>query len=496
MGLIWLNNYLKDQPVQKLDRSGKKEIKRLEKQLKLHKSDENSKAEAGCLEDIGFIFFNARMYREAVDYWKEALRVYQETNDRPSMAESFSNIGTAFRLMGELSQAARFYNKALVLDHEFNSSEGELKSLHNIGSTWLDLGENENALEIFNNAMELARTEKNGNWEALSLYRLGLVYHALNQYREAFRFYEEGLKISEKHHFLEMMTRCTCGLGQCYDILGEYSQAIPCYEDAIRGAQNLRDADLEMSIKISQAQMNIHLGLLDQGREIANQTADMLTESMTIQTQLALLRAKIYMIYNMRGKAVDLLDTAEKIAEKLPNGYYLCMVWFRKIDLEIESGQYGNALSILQRIQSRYPEGRSLMIDLKSALLLGQIHRGMNQDELALKARESAILKAQCLSSPRYLWRSHHSLGRYCHHQRRFESARDHYSTALKWIDRAASNLDPSLRSVFLHQKDRLQVYQDFIILQISTGHKEAAARILKRLNSDVLNRKIAHLFK
>jgi tetratricopeptide (TPR) repeat protein len=496
MGFSWINNIIRGQPSQHVKKDFKKEIKRLEKRLKGLKNKENSKAEGKCLEDIGFVYFKTKLFQEAVDYWEEALRVYQETNDRPSMAESYSNIGTAYRLMGDLPQAARFYNKALVLDHEFNSSEGELKSLHNIGSTWLELGEYENALDIFNNAMELARKERNRNWEALSLYRLGLTYRASHQYRESFRFYEEGLKVAEQANFLEMMTRCTWGLGHCYEMLGEYSQAILCYEDAQLGAKNLKDNDLQILVFISHALLLIHIGLLDRGREMANLAVTMDSDSLIVQAELSLLRAKIYSIYNMREKVNEMLDSAEMAAKQLPNGFYLAQVILRKAESKIDSGHFDVAATYLEQLFLKCPEGQSLLIDLKSTLVQGQIHRGLKEEQKALKARESSILKAQCMAAPRYIWRSHHSLGRFYHHQRRFEEARDHYRTALKWIDRVASTLDTPFRKVFLHERDRLQVYQDFVILQISTGHKESAAKTLKRLNSETLNRKIAHLFK
>lgn len=47
------------------------------------------------------------------------------------------------------------------------------------------------------------------------------------------------------------------------------------------------------------------------------------------------------------------------------------------------------------------------------------------------------------------------------------------------------------MRKVFLEHKDRQQLYQDYILLLIKMGHKEQALRILKRVASDSLNRKL-----
>jgi len=504
MGSIWPyfgnknNASEKSNNPKKLDRNFRKEIKRLEKKLKSYRNSENSQSEAKCLEEIGFLYFDREVFENAMDYWKDALRVYQETNDRKSMAESYSNIGTACRLLGDLRQATRFYNKALLLDHEFNLGIGELKSIHNLAGTWLDLGEHDNALDVFNNALEIARENRNSNWEALSLYRIGLTYQASHQYREAFRFFEEGLKVAEKTHHLEIMTYSTFGLGQCYDMMGEYSQAFPCYQDALEGAINLKDQNIETLIQVALAHLYTHIGQADIARKITREATANLGDdtSVIVQLELNVLNAKIYGIHGMWEKAFSKIQIAEEQAENLPNGFYLAQVLLTRADFELECGHFDKSLEIIKGLRTKYPEGSSTLVDLETVLALGLIYRGLKKDEIALKFRESAILKAQYLAVPKFLWRAHHSLGRFYHHQRRFDQAREHYQTALKWIDRETTSLEPAQRPIFQSKKQRLQVYQDYVILQITTGHKEAAARTLKRLNSDTLNRKVQHFFK
>ena len=481
-----------------VDRNFKKEVKKFEKKLKSFRNNENSQAEAACMEKLGFLYFDQKLFDSAIEQWKNALRVYQEINDRRSMAESYSNIGTACRLQGEFHQAARFYNKALLLDQEFNKGEGELKSFHNLGGTWLDLGENENALEAYNSALEITREFNIGNWEALSLYRIGLSYLSSHQYRDAFRFFEDGLRVAEEERSLEVMTRCTFGMGTCYEMLGEYAQAVPCYQDSYGGAKTLEDPELESLICIAHAKLNIHLGFLDESRDITR-TAKEAAErksSQTVDTELHLLRARIYAIQGLWEKAFKMLEIAEENAMSLPNGQYLAQVLLQRANFDIECGHYENARTVIDQMNRKYPDGKSPLIDLETTLALGFIYRGLKKQEQTLEVRESAVLKAQFLACPRYLWRSHHSLGRFYHQLQRFEQARDQYETALKWIDRAANSLDPAIRSIFLHQKERLQVFQDYVILLLTTGHKEIAARTLKRLNSETLNRKVQHFFK
>jgi len=499
--LFWLKinkSSNRDQKHQlKTDRNFKKQVRQLQKEIKTHKNNERSQDEAKCLEKLGYLHFDREIYNQAIEYWTEALRVYQELNDRKCMAESYSNIGTACRLEGDLRSAARFYGKALVLDHEFNLTEGELTSLHNLGGTWLDLGDCESALESFGNALEIAKTDRLKEWEALSLYRLGLSYQSLQQYENAFNFFEDGARIAEKIKNLEILTYCTLGLGISYEFLGDYKQAIPCYEDALIGAESLKDKNLEAIVLIATARMNIHLGILEKARELSRKVEEELGQGLSslVDLQLKTLKADVYALQGMWEKAFVLIESAAELASDMPNGKYLADVLIKKANYELESSRYKNALEVIHERAAKYKEGDSHQVDLETFIVLGKIYRGLNRDDKALEAREAAIRRAELLCIPRFLWLTHHNLGRFHQYQNRFDLARESYQTALKWIDHSAKSLEPSLRKIFLEHRERIQVYQDFIMLQISTGHIEIAERTLNRLNSDILNRKLRRFF-
>ncbi len=498
MGSWWLNLRAGRKAAKKDGKNLRKQVKKLEKQVKEHHQNGDSFKEGRVLEEIGFLYFDDGMFEVAVEYWTQALQVFQEINNRESMAETLSNLGTARRLQGDLRQAARLYNKALILDKKHDTSGGELTSLQNLGATWLDLGEYDNAFDAYNEALGIARKQRKPDWEALSLFRLGISALNLNHHRKAFDYFQEGLAIADALQNLELIIECTYGLGQCYESLGDYQQAILCYEDACTGARNLDDRNLECLIKIASANLHIHIGYFDQAREMATKIEGILPEtpSRRLQIETALLRARIYTMYRMEEKANKQLEIAENTAKELPDGFQYARVLLLKSELKLQNKKHESAMGILFQINGKYQEGRSLLIDYQITLMRGLCYRGKSQESQALKARRSAVNKAQILGIPRYLWKAHHSLGRFYHHQHRFAQARDQYHIALKWIEQTAGNLDNHMRRVFLHNKERDEIYQDYVILLISSGHKEKAARILERHGSKSLIQKVEHFFK
>ncbi|GEM_PF-6789152 len=482
---------------QSVDRHFRKKIKTLEKQLKSDRADENSQAEAATLEELGFLYFDQKMYQAAIDSWSEALRVYLDTNDRKSMASAYSNIGTAHRLTDDVRQAAKFYNKALLLDREFHSGAGEMASLHNLAGAYLQLGEYDNALEKYTEALDIARTNNLDAWLGITCYRIGLNCQFKLEYNEAHRFFMESLRLAEDSNRLDMMTLSIFGMGQCYDILSDYKQALLCYTDALAGARNLQDRHLEHTILIAYANLMMHLGQTEQARDLVRQAIEIAQDvnvSPIDQIEQLLIRARIFSVQGMLEKAVRCLDDAETLSMPLPNLIYLAQILHRRAELENENGRFDNAHELMRRMIGYFPEGRSPLVDLESNLLLGHVFRKLRQEDQAVDAREKAVSIADSLGYPRFLWRTYHALGRLYHSQQRILEAGEAYETAMKWIHYAAANVETAQRPAFFESKDRLQVFQDAVVLLLATGHKEEAIRILNSLNIDSLNRKVQHM--
>ncbi len=493
-----LSNHDAANDAQLLDRTFKKKIQRLSKDLKNCRQKQNSQAEALCLEETGFAYFDVRKYDEAIQNWTDALRVYQEVNDRKSMAQSYSNIGTAYRLQGDIRSAAKFYNKALLLDREFNPGNAELISLHNLGGAWMDLEEYENALESFSNALEISRQAKLVVWEGWTLCRLGATYQMMQHYIEAFGFFENGLKIAETLKQLELMILCTFGMGHCYEYLGEYSQAIPSYQDVLDGSVNLGNNTLQVTALIAMAHLNIHLGFWDLAREQARQASELMRDDpgSCLGIELGLLKADIYALQGLWEKAFRAIEELIVHASRLNLSHYIGKVLMKKAMYEIETGRYETAHTTIETINRSIDITKSSLLNLEVTLALGKIFHGLKQDDQAMAYREEAVRKAGLLAIPRYLWQAHYSLGRLYFVQQRYDHARDEFHVALRWIDHSSQSLDPSFRKTFLHHKERILIYQDYIMLQITTGHKEHALRVLKRLDSDMLYRKVRHFFE
>ncbi|HPQ39434.1 MAG TPA: tetratricopeptide repeat protein [bacterium] len=479
------------------DRHLKKRLKLLHRQVKQHHQAENSQAEAKTYEEIGMMLFREKFFDSARDRWKDALRIFQETNDRPSMAELYSNIGTAYRQEGNLREAARFYNKALLLDRDFNQGQGELTSLHNLGSVWIELSEYESALDAYAEALDIAREHHLVEWESDTLYRLGFTYRHMFRQTEAFRFFDSGLKCAENIQNLPLMTLNIFGLGTVYEDIGEYSQALLCYGDAVQGARNLEDTALEADVLTRTSALKLHIGFLDEAREIARSANDLIPEDLPsyVRVEQDLLRADIYYARGMKEKSITLVNKALAMADRMPNRRGLIQARLRQAIMELDRNQCSTALELVQSLERGTELNHNKVTEIERLIVLGRIYPGVHRLDDALKVRETAAIKADETRIPRLIWLTRHQLGRIFNQQQKFQLARNEFERAEQVISRTSMSLEPGARRVFLEHRERLNLYQDYILLLDKMGHKEQAYRIMKRVDSDILNKKLKHLF-
>ena len=78
--------------------------------------------------------------QEALDFFNQALPIYQAVGDRRYEANTLSNIGLVYSALGEQQKALDFYNQALQILRAVGDRGGEAGTLNNIGTVYSALG--------------------------------------------------------------------------------------------------------------------------------------------------------------------------------------------------------------------------------------------------------------------------------------------------------------------------------------------------------------------
>ncbi len=132
-------------------------------------------------EERGDIFMARKMYREAIDQYREA----------PEGAVTLNKIGIAYHQTLDLRAAQRYYERAIKRDPKY------FEAVNNLGTVFYAQKRFGHALHQYEKAIKLNPT-------SASVYsNIGTAHFAKKEYKEAFQAYQQAVKLDPEvfeHH--------------------------------------------------------------------------------------------------------------------------------------------------------------------------------------------------------------------------------------------------------------------------------------------------------
>ena len=202
---------------------------------------------------IGSLLYDVAKYKDALFYYKQALRIKDDSNgfypldkdlnqydietilsndDGNDYGVLFSSIGSIYQKVGDYNCAKDYKLKALeLLKTVYSPNDYRLAILYdNIGLAYWDLGDLYNALYYQNKACEIFQQVKPPRPVdlALSYGNLGLSHYKLHDYHKAIDYIIKSISLAKKvfppdHYFYANIYD---NLASCFAELGEFENAL------------------------------------------------------------------------------------------------------------------------------------------------------------------------------------------------------------------------------------------------------------------------------
>ncbi|MGF1986819.1 MAG: tetratricopeptide repeat protein [Nostoc sp. ZfuVER08] len=209
--------------------------------LKLWQQIDEKPEQALTLNYIGFVYYSLGENQDALRYYNRALPITRAVRYRQGEAAILVGIGAVYSSLGEKQQAIQYYNQALPITRAVGDRRGEATTLNNIGLVYSDLGENQEALKYYNQALPIRRAVRDRGGEATTLHNIGLVYHSLEQKQEALKYYNQALPIFRAVEDRKGETNTLNNIGAVYSSLGENQDALRYYNQALPISRAVED---------------------------------------------------------------------------------------------------------------------------------------------------------------------------------------------------------------------------------------------------------------
>jgi CHAT domain-containing protein/Tfp pilus assembly protein PilF len=195
----------------------------------------------GDLFNEGISFDQKGQWKEALNKWTDALKIFRKIGDVAAEAKSLNSIGVVYDNFGQYAKALEYDQRALEIDRKIGNAAGEAASLGNIGNVYLCIGQHKKALEYLRRSLRINRRIGDEAGMVISIFGIVNVYYKLGQYDKALEYYQEVLKIERKIGDSAGEAVSLGNIGLVYKSLGEYAKALDYYQQSLEIKRKIGD---------------------------------------------------------------------------------------------------------------------------------------------------------------------------------------------------------------------------------------------------------------
>jgi CHAT domain-containing protein/Tfp pilus assembly protein PilF len=224
------------------------------------------------LEGLARLLYRRGRAGEALEHFKDALRVWQELED-PREGYSWHNVGVLLSQLGRDDEALMYYERALESHRARNDRKEEANTLLALASQRGRTGDAHGALRLAESALALHREVNDEPGERADLNYIGLSLWSLGRYREAIQTLDSALQRAQKLGSPVEEVTILRSIGTLYAVLGERRTASTHLHRALEISERAGLVPDEVVSLTRLASVHTEFGELDSARALLDRAA-------------------------------------------------------------------------------------------------------------------------------------------------------------------------------------------------------------------------------
>lgn len=170
---------------------------------------------------------------EAVEKFKEAIKVGKQTDDLVSLGDYYYSLGSAYFDLKNRNDAIIFLKESCVIRSKANDSTGLGLSYNFIGYIHWIVSDFDSAVYYFEKALSIRNKLPNIAHRATTYNNLGTVYYNWSLYDKALDHYLHSLEYQKKEKNNSGIARCLSNIGLVYKETAQNEKAIEYYRESL-----------------------------------------------------------------------------------------------------------------------------------------------------------------------------------------------------------------------------------------------------------------------
>ena len=161
--------------------------------LKIYNKKQNSKGISQCYINIGSIYFDSAQYSLAESYFMDALKSYRKVGDTVGIGAATFSLGNANRRLRHFEKAKDYYSKSLQIREKLGDLNGIALARWGLGILDIEKGNYAEAIDNLNIALRHDIDLKNTYHETAVLVSLADAYLGMKNYQKAQHYADRAL---------------------------------------------------------------------------------------------------------------------------------------------------------------------------------------------------------------------------------------------------------------------------------------------------------------
>lgn len=196
------------------------------KSLEIARTIDYKMGMAASNKAIGVNYWRIGVYDASLQYYFDALRIYEKSDSLVALIRVFNNIGLVYLARTELKLSEEYLNKGLEIAKKLNKPTELSLIYHNLGLVLNDFKHIDSSLKLFKKSLEYSYQIDDKSMIGSNKSFIGMKYNALKKYDSAQVYIKEGIEIFRKLNNPN-------NLAMSYNIYSEYLISTKNYSRAI-----------------------------------------------------------------------------------------------------------------------------------------------------------------------------------------------------------------------------------------------------------------------
>ncbi|WP_234111706.1 tetratricopeptide repeat protein [Chryseobacterium sp. R2A-55] len=203
----------------------------LETLINISNKTRNIKAKAEAFDQIAHTYRTKKDEKQALKFHFLALALWEKSKDNSKIAASYNHIGEIyFWKLDAYSLSPQYFKKALSIYENLNNKEQIAKTLSNLVMNYRFLEKNTEMLQYAQKMLEVSEEIKEKALISEAYQAIGNVYYNGGDYKKAGQYFEKAVKISESVNDYLMVMQGYSWLSSIYKEQQLWKEAKRSYE--------------------------------------------------------------------------------------------------------------------------------------------------------------------------------------------------------------------------------------------------------------------------